>query len=182
MSKPSPTLKFVLVGRWLPTALVCIGAIAFTQLAVQQNYRQSANDPQIQMAEDTAAALNHGDRPASLVPTPKLDREHSLAPFIIIVDKQQHILATNADAGSDSALPPSGVFSNANTQGQQRFTWQTEQGVRYATVVTSTSNGYVVAARSLREVEVREDNLSATAGIALLGLLVVTVVATILAR
>lgn len=182
MSKPSATARPSILARWLPVALVCIGLTIFTGAMVQQNYRQSADDPQIQMAEDTAAALNQGTNPSSLVLPQKLDREHSLAPFVIIVNKQLQIVASDAAASTDSALPPAGVFSNASAHGEQHITWQTAQGVRYAAVVTPTSTGYVVAARSLKQVELREDILRDMTAVAMLGLLLVTLLATALVR
>jgi hypothetical protein len=176
MAKSSTTFKQI-VWRWLPLATISVILTAFIGGAVQQNYRQSANDPQIQLAEDTARVVNAGSPPVGLVPTQRVDREQSLAPFVIIVNNQLHILATNAASGSDSLLPPSGVFDNARAHGEQRLTWQTAQGVRYATVVTPTTHGYVVAARSLKEVEAREHWLTVMDGLALLGLLTLTLIA-----
>ena len=57
--------------QYLYAICVTIGVtVAFGTLyaAVQQDYRQSANDPQIAMAEDAANALKGGDVPASVVP------------------------------------------------------------------------------------------------------------------
>ena len=54
--------------------------------AAQQVLRLTANDPQIQMAQDAAASLNAGNTPTSLVPS-KVDSKVSLAPFIEVYDK-----------------------------------------------------------------------------------------------
>jgi hypothetical protein len=48
------------VKRWLLIALVVIGLIGLVYAVVQQDLRQGAIDPQIQMAEDTAAKLADG--------------------------------------------------------------------------------------------------------------------------
>ena len=45
---------------WLPFAVVVTAFCALAYATVQQSLRQAANDPQIQMAEDTAASLNGG--------------------------------------------------------------------------------------------------------------------------
>ena len=45
---------------WLPLGLVTLILCGLVNLAVQQNYRMSANDPQIQAAEDVAAAISQG--------------------------------------------------------------------------------------------------------------------------
>jgi hypothetical protein len=181
MSKPDQRSGMI-VAKWLLVALGGFGLILFTEAAVQQNYRMSANDPQIQMAEDAAAALSHGASPDSLLPNGRVDQEQSLAPFIIIINKQRQIVATSADRGSDSALPPVGVFDNVDAHGEQRLSWQTGQGVRFATVVAPATNGYVIAARSLKEVESREHNLAVMGGLTLIGYLFVTFLAVVVIR
>ena len=40
--------------KWLPLGVAVTLVCALIYATVQQNYRQSANDPQIQMAEDAA--------------------------------------------------------------------------------------------------------------------------------
>jgi len=52
----------------------------------QQVLRMSANDPQIQMAEDAAQRLNAGEDAERIVPDHKVDMAASLAPFVIIYD------------------------------------------------------------------------------------------------
>ena len=57
---------------------------------------------------------------------------------------------------------PAGVFDFAKTQGEHEITWQPRSGVRMAMVVISSNFspvGFIVAGRSLQEVEVREHNL-----------------------
>ena len=58
-----------ILRHWLPLALLTCAFCCLTYLAVQQVLRMGANDPQIQMAEDTASALASGSNPASLVPS-----------------------------------------------------------------------------------------------------------------
>ena len=43
--------------KWLPMALVVTALCGVVYAAVFRNIRQSANDPQIQMAEDAAALM-----------------------------------------------------------------------------------------------------------------------------
>ena len=149
----------------------------FGYTAVQQNYRMSANDPQIQMAEDTAAAWNQGQSPQSLVPKTQVDAVKSLAPFVILVDKNDQIIGSNMNFNGSPSLPPKGVFGDASRKGELRFTWQTEGGNRYATIVEPVNNGYVVVARSLHEVENREQQLTAMAALTLFGVFIVLVIA-----
>ena len=53
--------------------------------------------------------------------------------------------------------------SNVRPAGEDRITWQTASGLRFATAIihfnASTSSGFVLAGRSLREVESREGQL-----------------------
>ena len=80
---------------WLPVAVAVTGVCALVHLSVQQNYRQSLNDPQIQMAEDAASALNNGadakDVIAAGVP---IAINESLQPWIALLDSKGTINAT----------------------------------------------------------------------------------------
>jgi hypothetical protein len=171
------------LAHWLSLMMISIGLVSFAWVAVQQDYRMTANDPQIQIAEDGATSLNHGASPVSLVATQKTDMAASVAPFVIVVDKNMNVLASGAQLNGQTVLPPSGVFSDAAAKGELRFTWQTEGGYRFATVVDPSSNGdFVVSARSLREVEAREDKLSYMAAATLVGLFIATLLITLVVR
>ena len=61
-------------------------------------------------------------------------------------------------------------------KGQDRVTWQPEAGVRMATVVVSFDHGFVMAGRSLTEVEKRESQVESLSGLALLGIWVATLI------
>jgi hypothetical protein len=170
---------------WLPMAIVATGSIAFSYIATQQNYRQSANDPQIQLATDGAAALRDGTAPDKIAPDADIDMGKSLAPFTIVVDDQRHVLAAGANLGAQVPLPPAGAFDFAKAHGENRFTWQPQPGVRLAAVLVHTTGdhpGYVLAARNLREVEERESQLTALAALALAAVLGLTLITTILWR
>ena len=49
-------------------AVIITGLSGLIYATVQQNIRQSADDPQIQMAEDTAAQLANGQQAQNVVP------------------------------------------------------------------------------------------------------------------
>jgi hypothetical protein len=55
-------------------------------LISQQVLRMSANDPQIQLAEDAAGRLAAGENAARVVPERLVDMANSLAPFVIVYD------------------------------------------------------------------------------------------------
>ncbi|HLC44577.1 MAG: hypothetical protein A2722_00865 [Candidatus Doudnabacteria bacterium RIFCSPHIGHO2_01_FULL_50_11] len=81
----------------------------------------------------------------------------------------------------DGALPrlPQGVLDYARAHGENRVTWQPLTGVRVAAVVTRYSgqaSGFVLAGRSLREVEAREGQLAMFSLAAWAGSLVLTLI------
>jgi hypothetical protein len=142
-----------------------------------------------------------------------IDAAQSLSPFIMIFDENGTLLESSMKAGNTLPVPPAGVFdftrsnngeifsgpfasvsrlrmafsSNVRPVGEDRFTWQTASGLRFATVIvywTATqhpssgaiSSGFVLAARSLREIENREGQLELIVGIAWIITLVIMLV------
>lgn len=178
-------LREVAVGsiiQWLPLAVLTCVICATIYVAVQQSYRGSANDPQIQMALDARDALAAGAPPQSLVPSTTVDISHSLAPYLAIYDLSGQLTAASATLHGAPLVPPSGVFTAARSSGMDLVTWMPEIGVREAIAVVPYANGYVLAGRSLRLVEEREDNLVLLVGAGGAAALVVTFVATVISR
>lgn len=148
-------------GLWFPGVLIIIILAGLTYGIAQQVLRHLANDPQIQMAEDTAAALTGGAQPETLIPSGKIEIEKSLAPYLIIYDETGKPLAGNGVFHQQIPAPPSGVFEHAKVQ-QNRLSWQPERGVRSAIVVqyfSGAKSGFVLAGRSLRETEKRVEKI-----------------------
>jgi hypothetical protein len=121
---------------------------------VQQSLRQSANSSQIQMAEDISAQLNQGEIPdlGSAV-----DVNKSLAPVVIVLDKDLKVVDTNAKDLSGIPLPPTNSYKVTNPDEPHIFTWAPRPELREASVITFYTNkdksGYVLVGRSLRETE-----------------------------
>jgi hypothetical protein len=166
-------------NAWLPLAVVIVIFSGLAYAAVQQNYRQSANDPQIQIAEDIADAINTGKaQPDSIVsPEPTADISSSLATFAAIYS------ATGTPVGSsvslDGKLPtlPSRIFDYARLHKEDHLTWQPKAGVRIAAVVVyfgGANPGFVLVGRSLREIEIREGQTELMSGLAGIIALVLT--------
>ena len=82
---------------------------------------------------------------------------------MIIYDSGGHVVVSGVKLGGQTPKLPSGVLSFAKAHGQDRFTWQPTSGVRLAAVVkpyrAGDTTGYVLAARSLHEVEDREGKI-----------------------
>ena len=151
-----------ILQHWLLAAIVVTGLVGLLYAAVQQDIRLGANDPQIQMAEDAAAKLAGGQSVQSVVPSEKVDVATSLAPYLIIFDANGNPIASSAQLDGQTPTIPQGVFDSVRKNGEDRITWQPQSGVRSAIVVTQFTgsvSGFVVAGRSLREVEKREDGL-----------------------
>lgn len=146
--------------------LVCFGVFIIITFifgaiyaAVQQSYRQSANDPQIQMAEDAVTALNNGRNIQSVVLLDNVDISKSLAVFLAVYDSSGNPVMSSGYLNGEMPKLPQGVFGYMKSHNEDRFTWQPEPGVRSAVVLARYNSGFVLAGRSLREVEVREDKL-----------------------
>ncbi len=151
-----------ILKHWLLVAIVLTGLIGLVYVAVQQDLRQGANDPQIQMAEDALAKLANGQSVQNVVPSEKVDIANSLAPYLIVFDANGNPIASSAQLDGQTPTIPSGVFDYVRQNGEDRFTWQPQTGVRSAVVVTQykgSNSGFVLAGRSLREVEKREDSI-----------------------
>ncbi len=120
---------------WIPIAIAVTGVCALVYAAVQQDIRRGANDPQIQIAEDTAAILDGGTPIKNVVPPFKVDIAKSLAPYIIVFDKSASPTATTAQLDEQIPKVPPGVFEYVAKYGQERFTWEPKNGVRSAVVL-----------------------------------------------
>lgn len=150
----------------VPLAVAITGVFVFAYVAVQQNYRQSMDDPQIQMAEDIALTLSRDDTPASVVPrgVPPVDIAQSLAPWIAVYDSSGMPLESNAVLDNAPPRLPAGLFDTttwrahktfaAPSGNETRVTWQPRPGVRQAVVLVQyqATRGvrYVAVGRSIR--------------------------------
>jgi hypothetical protein len=168
---------------WILIALIVTGLSWLPFILIQQDIRSSANDPQIQMAEDIAAKLAAGQSMQSLVPAEQVDITRSLATYVIIFDDTGTALASSGQINGQAPTLPTGVFAYVRQNGEDRITWQPQSGVRSAIVVTQfkgASSGFVLVGRSLREVEIREDNLEHLTLFGWLSILIVSFLASVL--
>ncbi len=152
----------------------------------QQVLRNGANDPQIQLATDTVARLEDGAAPSEAVQAGNVDMARSLAPFVIAYNDQGQPLASQAKLNSGVPAPPAGVFDYVRQHGEERVSWQPilgkTRGVRIAAVVERVNGphpGFVLAGRSLREVEAREAQVEQMAGLTWIGMLTLIIIGTL---
>ena len=173
-------ITFNIFKKWLPLAIATGGICALVFLVGQQSLRMGANDPQIQMAEDAASSLNAGASVGTVVPSTKVEIADSLAPFVMVFDKSGKVMASSATLHGSVPAYPVGVLNSAQQMGQDRVTWQPETGVRMATVAVPYNNGFVMAGRSLSEVEKRESKVENLSGLAMLGIWIATFIVILL--
>jgi energy-converting hydrogenase Eha subunit F len=158
---------------WVYTSVSVTALVGCTYLAVQQNYRQNMNDPQIQVAEDGAAKLSAGGVPADLVNrnAQLVDIATSLDTWVAVYDQSGMPLEASAQLNNAPPQPPKGLFDTttwtklknftAPTGKETRVTWQPQNNLRQAIVLVQAPNGYwVVSGRSMRLTEERILQLS----------------------
>jgi hypothetical protein len=170
---------FSILKYWLPLAAALTGVFAFIYLTVQQDLRMGLNDPQIQMAEDAASALASNQPVDALIPVnvPRVDMAKSLAPFLIVYDSNGSPVASGAVLNGQNPIPPAGVFDYVRQNNEDRVSWQPAPGVRSAAVIVAVrggQGGFVLAGRNMREVEIRESQLTNMVALGWIASLVVT--------
>lgn len=117
---------------WLPLAVVITLLSGLAYAITQQSIRSSANDPQIQLAEDAVHSLESGQTPDVVVPKETVNLRQSLATFVVIYDSTGTVLASSGSLDGRAPTPPLGVLSYAQTHGENRLTWQPDPNVREA--------------------------------------------------
>ncbi len=147
------------IAIFLPCAVLATALCGLVYVVAQQDLRTGANAPQQQIAEDTAAKLDAGADPVSVVGATSLDISRSLATFLVVHDVAGAVLATDGTLDGSAPRVPRGVLDSARATGRDAVTWQPRPGVRIATVTVPWTGGTVLAGRSLRIVEQRVDAL-----------------------
>ncbi len=182
---------------WVPIAIAVTGMCAVSFGTVQQLYRQSLNDPQIEMSEYIGGMLEDRSSQSAEetihIALSDLGMSNSkinvemLAPVVAYFDTDgKYVAGTALYLNGDLPAPPKGVFEYTRANLSDRLTWEPSPnyGLRLATVVRyvgGLSPGFLVVARNMREVEDREENLQNQVLIAWLVTLLATLVTAIAA-
>lgn len=128
--------------------------------SVQQGYRSTANDPQIQIARDLSIALENGKSINIFSDTDAIDLTKSLAIFTEIFDAAGKPVQSTGFINGQLPQPPNGVFDFTNANEEDIITWQPQPDIRLAMVFEKISGkGFIAAGRSLKETEFRTGNL-----------------------
>lgn len=147
---------------WVPLAFIQSSLCILLFVAIQQNFRQNANDPQIQIARDNAQALLNGKNPQDVVGQSQVELSKSLATFIIIFDDALNPVASQAVLEGRIPTPPKGVFDYTRVHKEERVTWEPKQDVRIAAVLEryeGSKPGFILVGRSIQEIEQRVSDL-----------------------
>jgi energy-converting hydrogenase Eha subunit F len=152
---------------WIPFVVALTGVFGCIYLATQQNYRQSFNDPQVQIAEDAALRLTEGGVPADIVShsEPIVDLQKSLALWIGVYDSSGKPLESSGVLAGEPPQPPLGLFDDTtwtfekayviNGMKEVHVTWQSKYDTRQALVIVHAGDRFVVVGRSMRVIEDR---------------------------
>ncbi len=143
-------------------AILVTGISLLIYASVQQQYRTSANDPQIQIARGVAVKLKQNKAVNALMPQDTVDLEQSLSTFVQLYDAGGNLLQSNGFIGSKAPSVPKGVLDRAKENGEYMVTWQPSAEARLASVTIYAGlpqAAYVLVGRSLMEVEKRESAL-----------------------
>jgi hypothetical protein len=143
---------------WVALAATMLLMCGIIYITVQQSYRQGANDPQFQIAEDAVNAIALGVNPESLVSDPPKEISSSLSPYLIIYGPGEKPVASGAVLNGNVPTMPSGVLKYVKEHGEDVITWKPREGIRHALVIQKTKGEpiyFVVAGRSLKKTEER---------------------------
>lgn len=141
--------KIILIGVLFLLTFNCL----LVYIITQQSLRLTANHRPLKIANDLAIKLEAGNKIEDVVSSDKIDISKSLSPFIMIYDTDKSLIMTSGLMGNVNPVYPSGVFGYVDQHKTDQVTWQTSNGLRYASVVISYSNGYIVVAQSLIQTE-----------------------------
>jgi hypothetical protein len=137
---------------WLAAAVLITLCFGVGYTAIQQALRLGANDPQISMAQDAAAAIRRHDKLSDFL-SGRVEMAYSMAPFVIVYDKMGNVVGGNGFLNGEIPVIPIGVLQHTPARGTHAVTWQPASGVRIAAVSARAEQYYVVSGRSLTVVE-----------------------------
>lgn len=175
-------MKFTknLLFIWLILLFLVTFSCSLTYLGIQQSLRLGTNELPAQVTIDTALNLQQGKSPELSIPTNKVDISRSTDTFVMIFDKNKNLVATSGMMGKSKPSYPKGVLDYVAKKGEDRVTWQTNTGLRFATVATKTNTGYIVGARSLSETEKLIDHISQLIGYSWIAYVICSTIALVI--
>ena len=138
---------------WLLIMFMATFASSLVYLISQRSLRLGADELPVLLANTVLTRLKSEQSPKSSIPSEKVDISTSLSAFVMVYDSDKDLIASSGNMRGSQPLYPAGVLDNIGKDNESRVTWQPDKGLRFASVAIRYNNGYVVAARSLTEVE-----------------------------
>lgn len=139
----------------IAAAIIITIISAVIYVTVQQNFRSSANDPQLQLARDIACRLKQNKNYEDLLPPDSINLLNSLGLFVQFYNQQNEPVFSTAILNGKAPKIPPGVLELAKTNAENSVTWQPQPDVRIASVVDyagAPNAAYILVGRSLQEV------------------------------
>jgi len=166
-------MKQLSIVTHLAAAITITAVMLLIYVCVQQSYRSSANDPQLQIARDLRDDLSHRKINEAFLRTDTIDIAQSLAVFTELFDANGKAIQSTGFLDGKLPQPPDGVFEFTRANMEDVLTWQPRSGVRMAMVFEKIDasdaalipkgalegEGFIAAGRSLTETEIRVSNL-----------------------
>jgi hypothetical protein len=150
--------KFILL--WVIALFIITLTCSIAYLVTQQSLRLGANAVPALLAKDTAINLQDGQSPESSIPTKRIDASQSGDGFVMVFDKNKNLVATSGMMKTQVPQYPKGVLAYVAKNGEDRVTWQTQTGLRFASVAIQSKQYYIVGASSLTETENLIDHIT----------------------
>lgn len=137
---------------------VIFGAIFGTG---QQVLRGDSDYPQVEVVQQVQGIIEQGVPLDVIVNSEEaINLEESMSLFVMIFDKDKNLVSSSAKIGEQSPTPPSESFDIAKSKGENKFTWQPQDGVRLAAVLKPVGDkAFVLAGKSLKETDKRVQTL-----------------------
>ncbi len=140
-------------------ALVALVSVLFISICYSARtvFRQQANDPQIEVTEQVAGIVRQGVPIDAIVSSAEqIDLNSSKALFVMIFDNERSLAGSSAQLNGEAPSVPSEVFDKTNEMGEYRFDFEPSENLKFAGVMKKIDDSaYVLAGRSLSEMETR---------------------------
>lgn len=150
------------IPLFVPIAVAVTAGFWLLYLVSLDTSFRSAFTPQAQTAAESAARLDAGADPGSVLPGYRVDMARSLYPYVIVYDASGQPLAGSATLDGRTPALPAGVLDYVRTGVDRHdgtwypvltgptpwIVWMPGAGVSSAAVVQQWSGGFVVAGRT----------------------------------
>lgn len=175
-----------LLWRALPFIVLISVLSATVYVVTLQYYRQTLDDPQVQVSLDVSLRLEAGADPKQYIPSQKHDLARSLSTFVSIYDGNQTLIGSSGLLEGSPVTPGSEYFNRARETGVHRFSWAPRSDVRIAAVMRhvtfASTSSYVLVGRTVRETEGRMATMGVIVFVGWITTLCATVAAIALSR